>query len=96
MKAHIALGAALLLAGTASAAPIETRAVALPEAASPHYNAPPNATKPIALPCDRACMEALADRFMKAMAAHDPLSLPLAGTVRYTEMGQELAACSRR
>jgi hypothetical protein len=35
-------------------------------------------------------MEQVAARFLKALAAHDPQSLPLAGTIRYTEMGQEL------
>ncbi|HWW64531.1 MAG TPA: hypothetical protein VNZ43_07210 [Sphingomonadaceae bacterium] len=89
----IALAAAPLLLASVSAlaAPASTSDVAMPAAQSPSYIKPANATAPVALPCTRACMEDLADRFMKALVAHDPQSLPLAGTVRYTEMGQELA-----
>ncbi|MGB6450268.1 MAG: hypothetical protein WBE92_05910 [Steroidobacteraceae bacterium] len=35
--------------------------------------------------CDRACLIGLADRYMEALAAHDPSSLPWAKIVRYTE-----------
>ena len=64
---------------------------AMPQPASPILNAPPNAVPAVALPCTRACMERLADSFLKALAARNPQALPLAGTIRYTEMGQELA-----
>jgi hypothetical protein len=80
----------LLSAAAALAVPAPTAKVAMPVAASPSYDKPDNAVARVALPCARTCMEDLADRFMKALAAHDPQSLPLAGTVRYTEMGQEL------
>lgn len=35
--------------------------------------------------CDRACMKDLVDRYLAAMAAHDPSRLPLAKNVRLTE-----------
>lgn len=41
--------------------------------------------------CDRECLTGIADQFLTALAARDAASLPLAGTVRYTENGQELA-----
>jgi len=94
MRHGIALFAAPLAIawGTmAAAAPVATADVAMPVADSPHYIAPPNGVAPVALPCERACMEQLVDRFLTALATHDPQSLPLAGTIRYTEMGQELA-----
>lgn len=40
--------------------------------------------------CDRACLESFADRYIDAMVAHDPLSVPLADNVRFTENGVEL------
>lgn len=89
--ALFAAPAALAWAMTATAAPTVTADMAMPVADSPHYNAPANAVPPVALPCERACMEDLVERFLRALATHDPQSLPLAGTVRYTEMGQELA-----
>lgn len=46
--------------------------------------------QPVAVPCARACMEDLADRFLRAMAARDASSLPLAPGARYTENGQEM------
>ncbi len=91
MRKRIVLAAvALAAAAPAWAEPMPTAKVAMPQPASPAYKLPPNAVPAVKLPCERACMEDLADRFMKALAAHDPQSLPLAGTVRYTEMGQEL------
>jgi hypothetical protein len=88
----IACGAAplLLLAASAVAAPLRSERVVMPAASSRSYGQPANAVPPVALPCARACMEQLAARFTKALATHDPQSLPLAGNVRYTEMGQEL------
>jgi hypothetical protein len=41
--------------------------------------------------CDRACYERLVDRYLDALVAHDPSRLPLARTVRYTELGQPMA-----
>ena len=40
--------------------------------------------------CDRACLEDFADRYINAMVAHDPSSVPLADTVKFTENGVEL------
>ncbi|MBN2318484.1 MAG: hypothetical protein JXR49_05375 [Acidobacteria bacterium] len=40
--------------------------------------------------CDRACLENFADRYIEAMVAHDPLSVPLSDNVRFTENGVEL------
>ena len=44
-----------------------------------------------ARPCDRACLSSFADRYLAAMAAHDPARLPLAPGVTFTENGQALA-----
>jgi hypothetical protein len=41
-------------------------------------------------PCDRACLDGLVDRYLAALAAHDPARLPLAPGARFTENGQEL------
>jgi len=41
--------------------------------------------------CDRACLRAIAERYLQAMAAHDPARAPLARNARYTENGAELA-----
>jgi hypothetical protein len=35
--------------------------------------------------CDRACLHGFVDRYLDALVAHDPSSLPLAKTVKYTE-----------
>lgn len=43
-----------------------------------------------AQPCDRSCLEGLADQYMKALAAKDHGSLPVTRDVRFTENGQEL------
>ncbi len=40
--------------------------------------------------CDRACLEALVERYLDALAANDPDTLPLAHDVRFTENGQRL------
>ena len=81
---------ALLVGGPALAAPAQWERVAMSPPASPAYGKPANATPAVSIPCSRACMEDVVARFLKALAARDPQSLPLAGTVRYTEMGQEL------
>ncbi len=41
--------------------------------------------------CDRACLEGFMNQFLDALLAHDPSTLPLAPTLRYTENGQDLA-----
>ncbi len=40
-------------------------------------------------PCDRACLRAIAERYLSAMLAHDPHQAPLAVNARYTENGSE-------
>ena len=40
--------------------------------------------------CDRACLEGLLDRYVDALVARDPSSLPVAGTLTFTENGQRL------
>jgi len=40
--------------------------------------------------CDRTCLNALAERYLNAMLAHDPTKAPLARESRYTENGVEL------
>lgn len=90
MRTFAVAATLLLAAGPAAADPLARAAVGLPQSASPSYSAPPNGVAPVPLACMRACMEDVAGRFLKAMATHNPGSLPLAGTVRYTEMGQEL------
>ena len=90
MKGLKLAAVSLLLSGTALAAPARWERVGMPPPASPAYGEPANATPALPIPCKRACMEDVAARFLKALATRDPQSLPLAGTVRYTEMGQEL------
>jgi hypothetical protein len=41
-------------------------------------------------PCDRACLEGFAERYLDAAIAHDPGLLPLAKNVKFTENGQRL------
>jgi hypothetical protein len=41
-------------------------------------------------PCDRACLENHIDRYLDALVAHSPATLPLAEDVKFTENGQEL------
>jgi len=38
-----------------------------------------------AQPCDRACLEEMADRYLDAMAAHDPSRAPFAPKVQYAQ-----------
>lgn len=40
--------------------------------------------------CDRACLKAMMDAYLDALAKHDPKGLPLAKKVRFTENGAEL------
>jgi hypothetical protein len=40
--------------------------------------------------CDRACLEGFADRYLEALAAHDPSAVPLSENVKFTENGVEL------
>jgi len=42
------------------------------------------------LACDRACLQSLADSYLKAVVAHDPKLLALEDHARFTENGQEL------
>src|SRR5262245_42559694 len=42
-------------------------------------------------PCDRVCLEGLAEQYLDAYAARDPKRLPLAPNVKYTENGQRLS-----
>jgi hypothetical protein len=42
------------------------------------------------LPCERTCMERLADKLLAALAARDATILPLAPDARYTENGQAM------
>jgi hypothetical protein len=41
--------------------------------------------------CDRACLEGFVDRYIAAMAAHDPGRLPWASRATFTENGQAIA-----
>jgi len=45
---------------------------------------------PHGVTCDAACLRGMVDRYLAAVAAHDPARLPLAKRVKFTEMGQEL------
>ena len=40
--------------------------------------------------CDRACLIAMADRYLAALAKRDPSSLPLSSNVKFTENGARL------
>ena len=44
----------------------------------------------MAAPCDRACLEGFVDLYLTALAANDPLHLPVTKTVKFTENGQKL------
>jgi hypothetical protein len=59
-------------------------------AAPAHASAAAASARSPAAGCDRACLEALAERYLAAMVAHDPSKAPLAGGVRYTENGVTL------
>jgi hypothetical protein len=40
--------------------------------------------------CDRACLQGFVDSYLDAMAKHDPSTLPVAATVKFTENGKVL------
>jgi hypothetical protein len=40
--------------------------------------------------CDRACLEGFVDQYLDAMLAHNPMLVPLARNVKFTENGQRL------
>ena len=61
---------------------LATLLIAAPAAAQPAQVVP--------LPCERACMEDLAGKFLAALAARDAATLPLAANARYTENGQAM------
>src|SRR3970040_1926630 len=52
--------------------------------------APSLAAESVPVPCERACMEDLAEQLLAAMVAHDASGLPLAKDARYTEIGQDM------
>jgi len=41
-------------------------------------------------PCDRSCLETMAEQYLDALAAKDPKRLPIAPGAKYTENGQRL------
>jgi hypothetical protein len=51
---------------------------------------PPAPVQDPQLLCDRACLQAAADGYLKAVVAHDPKLVTLDEHVRFTEDGQEL------
>jgi hypothetical protein len=69
---------------------------ARPRLAAGSADSAPPATVPAApvqdpqMVCDRACLQAVADGYLKAVVAHDPKLLALDDHVRFTEDGQEL------
>ncbi|MQA87678.1 MAG: hypothetical protein GEV03_24405, partial [Streptosporangiales bacterium] len=40
--------------------------------------------------CDRVCLNGFVDRYLDALATHDPGRLPVTRDVRFTENGQRL------
>jgi hypothetical protein len=46
--------------------------------------------RPLAEPCDRACLEGFVDQYLDAWAARDPKRLSLAANVKFTENGSRL------
>lgn len=46
--------------------------------------------QPPSAPCERVCLEAMVDRYMAALVAHDPSRLPASPTIRFTENDQPL------
>lgn len=45
-------------------------------------------TGPLPLDCNRACLEGVVDRYLPAVAAHNPSTLPLSKDLMYTENNQ--------
>lgn len=75
---HIVIALAALVA-----APIATHAQTAAAAPKPWYKQPFDPAR--VTPCDRACLVAIADRFLTAMEAQDAAGLPLAEEVFVTE-----------
>jgi hypothetical protein len=48
------------------------------------------AAKSDAKGCDRACLQGFVDSYLDAMAKHDPSTLPVAASVKFTENGKAL------
>ncbi|HET9272438.1 MAG TPA: hypothetical protein VFO31_29880 [Vicinamibacterales bacterium] len=46
--------------------------------------------RPATPACDRTCLEGVVDRYLEALVAHDPFSLPLAPAVAFSENTQRL------
>jgi hypothetical protein len=44
----------------------------------------------VGLGCDRTCLQTFVDRYLDAVAAHDPAKAPLAKGAKFTENGQKL------
>jgi len=100
----IALAAALLTLSPARRAHADPAADDRDRAASAHSRDRPAGRSRIVAPagtetapaqdpqlaCDRACLQATADSYLKAVVAHDPKLLTLDEHVRFTEDGQEL------
>src|SRR5262249_40869668 len=55
--------------------------------AAPAAAQAPSAVTPV---CDRACMTGIVDRYLAALAAHDPAGLPLNRDVKFTENSARL------
>jgi hypothetical protein len=68
---------------------VTSLAVALAAAAS-IWPAPGSTAAAPQAPCDRVCLEQVADRYLQALVARAPERLRLAAHVRYTENGQLL------
>jgi hypothetical protein len=67
-----------------------TLLVAACAAANPSAQTRPAAGPAVAAACDRSCLEALVERYLEALVAHDPFGLPLASTVVFSENSQRL------
>ena len=50
----------------------------------------PAAGLPVAAECDRSCLEALVERYLESLVAHDPFGLPLAPAVVFSENSHRL------
>jgi hypothetical protein len=101
----IAMAAGVLILGRAAAAHADPAADDRDRAAASHSRDRSSARSRVAgsslesapaplqdpqLLCDRSCLQAAADSYLKAVVAHDPKLLSLDDHVRFTEDGQEL------
>lgn len=59
-------------------------------ATAAHATAAAGSGPPLPTHCDRACMIGLVDRYLAALVAHDPSTLPLSKGVRFTEDTAEI------